>query len=82
MDTESSINALRRFISRGGRPGEISSDNGGNFVKGKKELREAFAAMERELKFTSICCNMMSSGYSTHPLLLTKEEYGKDVSEL
>ena len=41
MDTESSINALRRFISRRGRPEEIRSDNGGNFVKGEKELREA-----------------------------------------
>ena len=34
------------------------------------------------LKFKSICCNMMSSGYSTHLLLLTTEEHGKDVSEL
>ena len=41
MDTESFINALRRFISRRGRPEEIRSDNGGNFVKGEKELREA-----------------------------------------
>ena len=32
MDTESFINALRRFISRRGRPEEIRSDNGGNFV--------------------------------------------------
>lgn len=46
MDTESSINALRRSISRRGRPGDIRSDKGGNFVKGKKELREAFATME------------------------------------
>ena len=41
MDTESLINALRRFISRRGRPKEIRLDNGGNFVKGEKELREA-----------------------------------------
>ena len=41
MDTESFINALRRFISRRGRPEEIRSDNGGNFVKGERELREA-----------------------------------------
>ena len=36
MDTESFINALRRFIARRGRPEEIRSDNGGNFVKGEK----------------------------------------------
>ena len=41
MDTESFINALRRFISRRGRSEEIRSDNGGNFVKGEKELLEA-----------------------------------------
>ena len=41
MDTESFINALRRFIARRRRPEEIRSDNGGNFVKGEKELREA-----------------------------------------
>ena len=41
MDTESFINATRRFIARRGRPEEIRSDNGGNFVKGEKELRKA-----------------------------------------
>ena len=41
MDTESFINATRRFIARRGRPEEIRCDNGGNFVKGKKELRKA-----------------------------------------
>ena len=42
MDTESFINALRHFISRRGRPEEIRSDNGENFVKGREELREAW----------------------------------------
>ena len=41
MDTESFVNALRRFIARRGRPEEIRSDKGGNFVKGEKELRKA-----------------------------------------
>ncbi|XP_022801248.1 uncharacterized protein LOC111338948 [Stylophora pistillata] len=41
MDAESFINATRRFIARRGRPEEIRSDNGGNFVKGEKELRKA-----------------------------------------
>ena len=41
METESFINALRRFIARRGCPEEIRSDNGGNFVKGEKKLREA-----------------------------------------
>ena len=40
LDTDSFIHALRRFIARRGQPKEIRSDNGGNFVKGEKELRE------------------------------------------
>ena len=41
LDTESFIHALRRFIARRGQPEEMRSDNGGNFVKGERELREA-----------------------------------------
>ena len=41
LDTDAFINALRRFISRQGHPQRIRSDNGGNFVKGERELREA-----------------------------------------
>ena len=41
LDTGSFVNALRRFIARRGQPEMIRSDNGGNFVKGEKELREA-----------------------------------------
>ena len=41
LDTESFINALRHFIARRGQPEEICSDNGGNFVKGEKELKQA-----------------------------------------
>ncbi|MCP4478563.1 MAG: transposase family protein, partial [Planctomycetaceae bacterium] len=41
LDTVSFINALRRFISRRGQPELIRSDNGGNFVKGERELRIA-----------------------------------------
>ena len=39
IHTESFINALRRFVARRGQPEEIRSDNGGNFVKGERELR-------------------------------------------
>jgi hypothetical protein len=40
LDTESFINALRRFIARRGQPEVMRSDNGGNFVKGERELRQ------------------------------------------
>ena len=41
LDTGSFVNTLRRFIARRGQPKMIRSDNGSNFVKGEKELREA-----------------------------------------
>ena len=41
LDTESFINALRRFVRRRGLPEEIRSDNGDNFVRCERELWEA-----------------------------------------
>ena len=41
LETDSFLCALMRFISRRGKPKEISSDNGTNFKGGDKELRDA-----------------------------------------
>lgn len=43
LDTSSYINALRRFISRRGRPKLIRSDNGTNLTSSNRELREAIS---------------------------------------
>lgn len=48
LDTDSFLNALRRFIARRGEPKQIRSDNGGNFVKGEKDLREAIRQWNQE----------------------------------
>jgi hypothetical protein len=40
LDTDSCINAIRRFISRRGMPEVIRSDHGTNFVGAERELRE------------------------------------------
>lgn len=48
LDTDSFINALRRFIARRGQPLHMRSDNGGNFVRGEKELREAMREWNQE----------------------------------
>lgn len=43
LDTDSFICALNRFISRRGRPEEIRSDNGTNFVGAERELSDAIS---------------------------------------
>ena len=41
LDTDSCINAFRRFISRRGQVQEVRSDNGTNFVATERELKQA-----------------------------------------
>ena len=48
QDTDAFIHALRRFIARRGQPQRIRSDNGTNFVRGEKELREAIQGWNQE----------------------------------
>ena len=48
LDTDSFINAMRRFIALRGQHEEVRSDNGGNFVRGEKELREAIAGWNQQ----------------------------------
>lgn len=45
LDTDSCINAVRRFICRRGLLTSLRSDNGTNFIGAKKELRQALAAL-------------------------------------
>ena len=40
LDTDSCINAIRRFMARRGHVKEIRSDNGTNLVGAEKELRK------------------------------------------
>ncbi len=42
--------ALRRFISRRGKPSELLSDQGTNFKGGERELQEAFKALNPSLQ--------------------------------
>jgi hypothetical protein len=48
LDTDSFINALRRFVARRGQPEEIRSDNGTNFVGGNRELWESINLWNQE----------------------------------
>lgn len=42
--------SLRRFIARRGKPFELLSDNGTNFIGGDKEMRVAYEAMMPQLR--------------------------------
>ena len=44
LDTDSCINALRRFIARRGQVIEMWSDNGTNFISTERELKESLKA--------------------------------------
>lgn len=48
LDTDSCINALRRFIARRGQVKELRSDNGTNFVGAERELRRAIKGWNLE----------------------------------
>ena len=49
LETDSFIQALRRFIARRGPVREIRSDNGSNFVGATNELRQAIDEMDNDL---------------------------------
>lgn len=46
LDTNSCINAVRRFMCRQGQVVHIRSDNGPNFVGAERELRKALACLD------------------------------------
>ena len=49
LETDSFINALRRFIGRHGPIRQLRSDQGAIFVGARKELTQALAEMDHEM---------------------------------
>jgi len=50
LNSDSFLMSLRRFIAHGGCPYELLSDCGTNFKGGDRELRDAFTAMDSNLR--------------------------------
>ena len=48
LDTNSFLNAFYRMVSRRGKPKEVVSDNGGNFVAADKELQEVVRSLDQD----------------------------------
>lgn len=53
LDTDSCINAIRRFIARRGPVATISTDQGTNFISAQKELQKTLKMLKHE-KITRI----------------------------
>ena len=65
LDTDSMINALRRFISVRGYPEQIRSDQGGNFIKADKELKEAIEEWNQH-KINNFCRQIFNPPSANH----------------
>ncbi len=50
LDTDAFLLSLHRFIARRGKPMELLCDNGTNFVRGDRELRDTFDGMAPKLQ--------------------------------
>ena len=55
LETDSFLNALRRFIPRRGPVGEIRSDQGTNITGAEKELQRALSGMDNNAIQRSLC---------------------------
>ncbi|XP_062713303.1 uncharacterized protein LOC134290245 [Aedes albopictus] len=66
LSTSAFLAALRRFISRRGRPSHIHSDNGKNFEGAKNELAQLFALLSDAHQANEICSFCASEGITWH----------------
>ena len=60
LTTEAFMASLRRFIARRGKPSEIVSDNGSNFVGAAKEISSLYQFLAKSTtqnQITSFCAN-------------------------
>lgn len=64
LSTERFLQALRRFIARRGRPSDIYSDNGTNFVGARNQLLELFNILESDREV--ICREATKEGINWH----------------
>ena len=72
LDSDSFINALRRFIAHRGKPKRIFSDNGTNFVGATKTLRDALLVLKQE-KIQNHCIQQSIKWHFNPP---TPSHYG------
>ena len=75
LDTDSMINALRRFISVRGYPEQLRNDQGCNFTKAEKEMKEAIEEWNQH-KINNFCREREKNEFSIHPQRATWVVHG------
>ncbi|XP_062538332.1 uncharacterized protein LOC134206617 [Armigeres subalbatus] len=66
LSTEKFLQALRRFVARRGRPSDIYSDNGTNFVGARNKLSELFKLMKDREHHDQITSELAGDGIQWH----------------
>lgn len=66
LTTETFLAALKRFISRRGRPKEIHSDNGTNFVGAKNDLAKLYQMLQSTATEDAISSYLLSERIQWH----------------
>lgn len=66
LSTERFLQALRRFIARRGRPSDIYSDNGTNFVGANNKLLELFRLLRDPVHRERITTELADNGIQWH----------------
>lgn len=80
MTTDAFLNALKRFISRRGRPANVYSDNGTNFTGANRELENAESSFLRSSRGARLWinhCRKELNGTSSRPVLHILGDCGK-----
>ncbi|XP_053686349.1 uncharacterized protein LOC128735892 [Sabethes cyaneus] len=66
LSTATFMSALRRFIARRGKPANIFSDNGKNFIGARNELHEIYTRLHTQTELNKIIDECASKGISWH----------------
>lgn len=76
MTTDAFLNSFKRFISRRGRPVNMYSDNGSNFVGAKRELEKCSELFSLEQQKRNITEHAVSEGIKWHFISARAPHFG------
>ncbi len=80
LSAEAFLAALRRFMSRRGKPKEMFSDNGTNFVGVSRELKQLYKFLRKETTQNSVSTNTYSGTLVLNELHMGSHSKGSQDS--